>query len=71
MKKIVLVASIPDDCYDELSVYYQYKESDKYDSKWKWLGLKKVKPLPEKKREDFMNYWFNKGYNACLEEITK
>ena len=28
-----------------------------------------AKKMPERKPVNFMNYWFNQGYNACLNEI--
>lgn len=29
-----------------------------------------LKPMPERKPTDFLNYWFNQGYNALHDELV-
>ena len=29
-----------------------------------------LKPIPERKPTDFLNYWFNQGWNALHEELV-
>lgn len=36
----------------------------KYNCKWK------LKPMPERKPTDFLNYWFNQGWNALHDELV-
>ena len=28
-----------------------------------------IRPMPERKPTDFLNYWFNQGWNALHEEV--
>lgn len=66
--KAILVVDIPDDVeIEDCEIKYSVKEQVMLTQVAK--GKTKLKPMPERKPTDFMNYWFNQGYNALHEEV--
>lgn len=71
--KAILVIDMPKSCGQCPCVSFK---TDKFECQWRhidnpdtvqtWCPLK---PMPERKPEDFMEYWFNRGYNTLHEEL--
>ena len=71
--KSILVIDTPKEC-DGCPCLNQKLWECQADKKRKDLGDEKpcwcpLKPMPERKPIDFLNYWFNQGYNALHEEL--
>ena len=60
--KAILVIDIDEKYIDSFGTEVQLI-NQKYNCKWK------LKPMPERKPTDFMNYWFNQGWNALHKKI--
>lgn len=76
--KAILVIDLPDDFLADPSNAYRLQIGG--DAKVYYVrdGEKRgsivgdtrdIKPMPEKKEVDFMEYWHKQGYNACIDEI--
>ena len=61
--KAILVIDIDEKYIGAIGTEIQFI-NQKYNCKWK------LKPMPERKPTDFMNYWFNQGWNALHEELV-
>lgn len=77
--KAILVVDMPESCYEcqfqgmggrdleilTCSLYHWCVDNP--NERPSWCPLK---PMPERKPTDFLNYWFNQGWNALHDELA-